>query len=90
MTKPLHATGVVELQFQGWAQRDEPAQFAWDLPFYEPWFLGLAVLVTLGALHHHRRTGGCVHGERQLLLLTALATLGLTAFAGTVVVARSL
>jgi hypothetical protein len=46
--------------------------------------------VTLGALHHHRRTGGSVHGERRLLLLTALATLGLTAFACAVVVARSL
>jgi hypothetical protein len=90
VTKPLHAAGVVELQFHGWAHRDEPAQFAWDLLLYEPWFLGLAVLVTLGALHHHRRTGGSVHRARRLLLLTALATLGLTAFACTVVVARSL
>jgi hypothetical protein len=34
-------------QFDGWASRDEAVQFAWDLLFYEPWFLGLAVLVTL-------------------------------------------
>ena len=55
VTKPLHALGVVELRFDGWAQRDETAQFLWDLLFYEPWFLGLGVLVTLAALHHHRR-----------------------------------
>jgi hypothetical protein len=90
VTKPLHAFGVVQLHFDGWAQRDETAQFLWDLLFYEPWFLGLGVLVTLGALHHHRRTGGSAAAERRLLVLTALATLALTAFACSLVVARSL
>ena len=42
VTKPLHALGVVQLQFDGWATRDEAPQFAWDLLFYEPWFLGSA------------------------------------------------
>jgi hypothetical protein len=56
VTKALHLLGVIELYFQGWAERDERAQFLWDLLFYEPWFLGLGLLVTLGALHHHRRT----------------------------------
>jgi len=89
ITKPLHALGVVELQFDGWAQRDETAQFLWDLLFYEPWFLGLGVLVTLGTLHHHRRTGGSVRGRRRLMLLSAGATLALTALSCTLVVARS-
>ena len=62
VTKPLHALGVVDLQFHGWAQRNETAQFLWDLLFYEPWFLGLGVLVTLGAQHHHRRMGGSPGG----------------------------
>ena len=53
VTKPLHLLGVVELQFPGWAERDETGQFLWDLLFYEPWFLGLGILVTLGALQHH-------------------------------------
>jgi hypothetical protein len=90
VTKPLHALGVVELQFEGWAQRDETAQFLWDLLFYEPWFLGLGVLVTLATLHHHRRTGGSPRSGRRLLVLTALATIVLTAFSCTLVVARSL
>lgn len=89
VTKPLHAVGVVQLQFDGWAQRDERAQFLWDLLFYEPWFLGLGVLVTLATLHHHGRTGGSIEARRRLLILTALATLVLTALACTVVVARS-
>ena len=89
VTKPLHALGVVELRFDGWAQRDETAQFLWDLTFYEPWFLGLGVLVTLATLHHHRRTGGSVRGERQILILTASATLILTALSCAVVVARN-
>lgn len=89
VTKPLHALGVVELRFDGWAQRDETAQFLWDLLFYEPWFLGLGVLVTLGALHHHRRTGGSVRAERRLVVLTTLATLALTALSCALVAARS-
>jgi hypothetical protein len=89
VTKPLHALGLVELQFDGWARRDETAQFLWDLLFYEPWFLGLGVLVTLGTLHHHRRTGGSARAGRRLVLLTALATLALTALSCALVVARS-
>ncbi len=89
VTKPLHVLGVVELRFDGWAQRDETAQFLWDLLFYEPWFLGLGVLVTLGALHHHRRTGGSARAERRLVALAVLATLALTAFSLVLVAARS-
>ena len=89
VTKPLHALGVVELRFDGWAQRDETAQFLWDLMFYEPWFLGLGVLVTLGAVHHHRRTGGSARAERRLVALAVLATLALTAFSCALVAARS-
>lgn len=90
VTKPLHAVGVLQLQFDGWAQRDERAQFLWDLLFYEPWFLSLGVLVTLATLHHHCRTGGSIEARWRLLILTVLATLVLTALACTVVVARSL
>src|SRR5918997_493353 len=78
VTKPLHALGVVELRFEGWAERDETAQFLWDLLFYEPWFLGLGILVTLGAVHHYRRTGGSRRGERRLLLATSATTLVIT------------
>jgi hypothetical protein len=35
-TKPLHALGLIEVQFHGWATRDEAAQFAWDLLLSEP------------------------------------------------------
>jgi hypothetical protein len=90
ITKPLHALGVVDLRFDGWAQRDETGQFLWDLLFYEPWFLGLGSLVSLATLHHHRRTGGSARAGRRLMLLTALATLAITAFACALVVARSL
>jgi hypothetical protein len=79
ITKPLHELGVIDLDFKGWAQVDEGALIRWDLFFYEPWFLGLGVLATLGALHHHRRTGGSVRGERRLVLATVAATLGVTA-----------
>jgi hypothetical protein len=89
VTKPLHAVGIVELRFDGWAERDETAQFLWDLLFYEPWFLGLGILVTLATLHHHQRTGGTVQAGRRLLALTALATLALTLFACALVVVRS-
>jgi len=47
------------------------------------------VLVTLGAIHHHRRTGGSARTERSLLVLTAAATLALTAIACGIAVARS-
>jgi hypothetical protein len=90
VTKPLDALGLIHLQFDGWAQRDETAQFLWDLLFYEPWFLGLGVLVTLGTLHHHRRTGGSARTERRLVALTALATLALTGFACALVLVRNL
>jgi hypothetical protein len=90
VTKPLDAVGVIHLQFDGWAQRDQTAQFLWDLLFYEPWFLGLAVLVTLGAVHHHRRTGGTAREERRLVALTVLAALALTVVAVAIVVARNL
>jgi hypothetical protein len=90
ITKPLHALGIVELRFEGWAQRDETAQFLWDLLFYEPWFLGLGVLVSLGALHHHLRTGGSARDGRRLMILTALATLALTACSCAIVLARNL
>ena len=90
VTKPLDALGVIHLQFDGWAQRDQTAQFLWDLLFYEPWFLGLAVLVTLGALHHHRRTGGTAREERRLVTLTVVAALALTVLAVGIVVARNL
>jgi hypothetical protein len=89
VTKPLHALGVVELEFEGWASRDEGAQFAWDLLFYEPWFLGLGVLVTLATLHHHRRTGGSARAGRRLVAITVAATLALTLLACTLVVVRS-
>ena len=90
VTKPLHALGIVHLRFDGWAQRNETAQFLWDLLFYEPWFLGLGLLVSLATLHHHRRSGGSARAGRRLMLLTAFGTLALTAFSCTLVVARSL
>jgi hypothetical protein len=85
VTKPLDALGVVQLEFKGWAERRETAQFLWDLLFYEPWFLGFGLLTTAGALHHYRRTGG--ERPRPLLLATAGATLALTAIACGLVVA---
>jgi hypothetical protein len=90
VTKPLDALGVVELQFHGWATRDQTAQFLWDLLFYEPWFLGLGILTTLAAVHHHRRTGGTARGDRRLIAVTIAATLALTVFSCAIVVARSL
>ena len=71
VTKPLHLLGVDRARVPRLEQRDEGAQFLWDLLFYEPWFLGLGILVTLGALHHHRRTGGSRRAERRLVLGTA-------------------
>ena len=89
VTKPLDALGVLELQFHGWATRDQTAQFLWDLLFYEPWFLGLAVLTTLGTLHHYRRTGGTALGARRLVIGTVVAVLALTVLSCAVVVARN-
>jgi hypothetical protein len=89
VTKPLDRMGVVHLRFEGWATRDATAQPLWDLLFYEPWFLGLGILVTLAALHHHRRTGGSAEAGRRLVAATGLGALALTAYACTVVVARS-
>ena len=79
VTKPLHLLGAIQLDFKGWAHVDEQALIWWDLLFYEPWFLGLGVLVTLGALHHHERTGGSEAARHRLVVGTAAATLGLTA-----------
>lgn len=89
VTKPLHVLGVIHMEFDGWAQRDETSQFLWDLLFYEPWFLVLGVLVTLAAVHHFRRTGGSATGAWRLLAVTALATALLTAWACTLVIGRS-
>ena len=85
VTKPLHLLGVIELEFPGWKERHEGAQFLWDLLFYEPWFFGLGILVTLGALHHHRRTGGSGVARRRLIVATAAGTLALTAVASAMV-----
>ena len=87
VTKPLDALGVVRLEFRGWADRHETAQFLWDLLFYEPWFLGLGLLVTAGALHHYRRTGGT--NERRLIVAAAAMTAALTVVACALVVSRS-
>jgi len=89
VTKPLDAAGFIQLQFHGWATRHEAAQFAWDLLFYEPWFLGLGVWVTLGAVHHHRRTGGSARAADRLAWATVAGALGLAAIACAVVVARN-
>jgi hypothetical protein len=79
VTKPLYALGVIQLHFRGWAWLDKGALIRWDLAFYEPWFLGLGILVTLAALHHYRRTGGSRRGAQRLATATAAATLVLTA-----------
>jgi hypothetical protein len=86
VTKPLHALGVIEIEFAGQTEIDERALILWDLLFYEPWFLGLGLLVTAGALHHHERTGGSRLGRRGLLALTAAATLAVWIYACVVVV----
>jgi hypothetical protein len=82
ITKPLDALGVVELQFRGWATRDATAQLLWDLLFYEPWFLGLGLLVSAAAIIHHG-----TH-QRRLVLATAAGTVVLTAVAVGIVVSR--
>ena len=78
VTKIMHLLGIVDLEFRGWDQLDEGKLIAWDLLFYEPWFLGLGVLVTLGTLHHHRRTGGSRCGAYRLSWITGAATLALS------------
>ena len=88
ISKPLHVLGVVDLEFRGWERVDEGSLIRWDLFFYEPWFLGLGVLMTLGALHHHRRTGGSRRTERRLVAGTVAGTLALTAVACLAVMAR--
>jgi len=88
VTKPLDAFGVVHLRFDGWAARDQTAQFLWDLLLYEPWFLGFGVLVGLATLHHHLRTGGSARAGRRLMAITVLGALAITAYACAVVVAR--
>lgn len=85
MTKPLRLLGVIDLDFQGWERLDEGSLVRWDLLFYEPWFLGLGVLVTLGAIHHFRRTGGSRRGERRLVLGTAGAALVVAALSSVAV-----
>ena len=85
VTKPLDLLGVADLQIEGWKTLDEGHAFAWDLLFYEPWFLALGLLTTAGALHHHRRTGGSEPARRRLIALTAAGTLALTAMASAMV-----
>ena len=80
VTKVMHLLGIIDLDFRGWAHVDESKLIAWDLVFYEPWFLGLGVLVTLGTLHHHHRTGGSLRGAYQLLWITVAATLALSGY----------
>jgi hypothetical protein len=53
----------------------------WDLLFYEPWFFALGLLVTLVALHHHRRIAGSDKARRWLVVATVATTLALTAAA---------
>jgi hypothetical protein len=81
VTKTLHLLGVARLEFTGWSRLDVGALIRWDLLFYEPWFLGLAILVVLGTLHHHRRTGGSDRGARRLVASTVAGTLALTVVA---------
>jgi hypothetical protein len=81
ITKPLYLLGAMDIEFRGWATLDIGALIRWDLLFYEPWFLGLAVLVVLGTLHHHQRTGGGERGARQLVLATVGGTIGFTVLA---------
>ena len=86
ITKTLHLLGVFHLHLRGWEHIDMGSAIRWDLLFYEPWFLGLAILTVLGTLHHHRRTGGTPAGARRLILVTVAGTLALTVYATTLVV----
>jgi hypothetical protein len=78
VTKIMHLLGIIDLEFRGWDHLDEGKLIAWDLVFYEPWFLGLGVLVTLGALHHYRRTGGSRRGACRLAWIAVAATIALS------------
>ncbi len=80
VTKLMHLGGIIDLDFRGWHHLDEGKLIAWDLLFYEPWFLGLGVLVTLGALHHYRRTGGSRRGAYRLVWITLAATVALSGY----------
>jgi hypothetical protein len=81
VSKTLHLLGVIDLEFKGWVEVDERELILWDLLFYEPWFFGLGILVTLAALHHHRRTGGSERTRHRMVAATIGATLALTAAA---------
>ncbi len=80
VTKLMHLLGIIDLDFRGWDRLDEGKLIAWDLCFYEPWFLGLGVLVMLGTLHHYRRTGGSPRGAYRLAWITVAATLALSGY----------
>ena len=80
VTKLMHLLGIIDLDFRGWDHLDEGKLIAWDLFFYEPWFLGLGVLVTLGTLHHYRRTGGSRCGAYRLAWVTVAATLAVSGY----------
>ena len=80
VTKLMHLLGIIDIEFRGWDHLDEGELIAWDLLFYEPWFLGLGVLVTLGTVHHYRRTGGSRCGAYRLVWITVAATLALSGF----------
>jgi hypothetical protein len=86
VTKPLHLLGVIDLQFRGWKTLEEGHMIAWDLLFYEPWFLALGLSVTAGAVYHHRRTGGSANARRRLITATAGGTLALTALSCALIV----
>jgi hypothetical protein len=45
----------------------------------------LGILVTLGTLHHHRRTGGSRTAERRLVAAVVAGTVALTAVASAMV-----
>ncbi len=81
VTKTLHLLGVIEIEFRGWVRPDEKSLILWDLLFYEPWFLGLGVLVMLGVLHHYGRTGGTYRGQRRLAVVCGATSMVWTAIA---------
>lgn len=81
VTKTLHLLGVIEIEFRGWVRPDERSLILWDLIFYEPWFLGLGVLVMLAVLHHYGRTGGTYRGQRRLAVVWGATSIVWTAVA---------
>jgi hypothetical protein len=80
VTKVMHLLGIIDLDFRGWDHLDEGKLIAWDLLFYEPWFLGLGVLVTLGTMHHYRRTGGSRRGAYRLAWTAVAATTAMSGY----------